>query len=114
MRISDWSSDVCSSDLSGGLSGLMLITAIVLARLLGPAEFGVAALALGIVQLLNLVVEMLFHDAIVQRKQDRKSVVEGQRVSVRVDLGGRRIIKNTNKHITTELNMHSLMTKQKK
>ncbi|WP_119460334.1 lipopolysaccharide biosynthesis protein [Rhodospirillaceae bacterium SYSU D60014] len=54
---------------SGGLSGLMLITAIVLARLLGPAEFGIAALALGIVQLLNLVVEMLFHDAIVQRKQ---------------------------------------------
>src|SRR3546814_12111262 len=28
------------------------------------------------------------------RYQDRKSVVQGQSVSVRVDLGGRRIIKN--------------------
>src|SRR3546814_16217659 len=28
---------------------------------------------------------------------DRKSVVEGKSVSVRVDLGGRRIIKKTNK-----------------
>lgn len=53
---------------SGGLSGLMLITAIVLARLVGPAEFGVAALALGIVQLLNLLVELFFHDAILQRR----------------------------------------------
>src|SRR3546814_13552458 len=29
--------------------------------------------------------------------EDRKSVVEGKRVSVRVDLGGRRIIKKKNK-----------------
>src|SRR3546814_20601973 len=32
------------------------------------------------------------------RARDRKSVVEGQEVSVRVDLGGRRIIKNKNHH----------------
>src|SRR3546814_19903756 len=31
------------------------------------------------------------------RTGDRKSVVEGKSVSVRVDLGGRRIIKNTNR-----------------
>src|SRR3546814_11231655 len=30
------------------------------------------------------------------RFEDRKSVVEGKSVSVRVDLGGRSIIKNTN------------------
>src|SRR3546814_19963448 len=32
-----------------------------------------------------------------QRGQDRKSDVSGKRVSVRVDLGGRRIIKQTKK-----------------
>src|SRR3546814_17397126 len=32
--------------------------------------------------------------------EDRKSVVYGKRVSVRVDLGGRRIIKNKKKHDT--------------
>src|SRR3546814_17578415 len=32
-----------------------------------------------------------------KRPRDRKSVVEGKSVSVRVDLGGRRIIKKTNK-----------------
>src|SRR3546814_13254090 len=30
------------------------------------------------------------------RREDRKSVVQGKSVSVRVDLGGRRIIKKTN------------------
>src|SRR3546814_13108967 len=32
---------------------------------------------------------------------DRKSVVSGKSVSVRVDLGGRRIIKKNIKHVTT-------------
>src|SRR3546814_16302425 len=36
-------------------------------------------------------------DAGWHRKADRKSVVSGKRVSVRVDLGGRRIIKKKNK-----------------
>src|SRR3546814_11843740 len=35
--------------------------------------------------------------ALQARKSDRKSVVEGKSVSVRVDLGGRRIIKKKNK-----------------
>src|SRR3546814_12401900 len=34
-----------------------------------------------------------------RQKRDRKSGVEGKRVSVRVDLGGRRIIKKKNKHL---------------
>ena len=51
----------------GGLAILSLVALVVFARLLTPAEVGVAALALGLVQLLNLPVEMLFHDALVQR-----------------------------------------------
>src|SRR3546814_16351010 len=35
------------------------------------------------------------------RSRDRKSVVLGKRVSVRVDLGGRRILKNTQNHELT-------------
>src|SRR3546814_11356318 len=35
----------------------------------------------------------------VEGMADRKSVVSGKSVSVRVDLGGRRIIKKKNKHI---------------
>lgn len=53
---------------SGGLSVLSFIALLVLARLVGPADFGVAALAFGIVQVLAVVVEALFHDAIVQRQ----------------------------------------------
>src|SRR3546814_12103658 len=40
--------------------------------------------------------------------RDRKSVVEGQRVSVRVDLGGRRIIKKKNTKQTTQ-HEHGIM-----
>lgn len=53
---------------SAGVSGLSLITLFLLARLISPAEFGVAALALSLVQLLNLFAETLFQDAIIQRK----------------------------------------------
>src|SRR3546814_13137997 len=37
-----------------------------------------------------------------KRREDRKSVVEGKGVSVRVDLGGRRIIKKKKKKMKTE------------
>src|SRR3546814_17122298 len=81
MRISDWSSDVCSSDLprrgcrrgarrascpgdrSAHRGSQRLRTA-------GAAAYGVG---------------------------DRKSVVSGKSVSVRVDLGGHRTIKKNNK-----------------
>ena len=48
---------------------LSLVALVVFARLLSPGEVGLAALALGVVQLLNLPVEMLFHDALVQRPE---------------------------------------------
>src|SRR3546814_6487368 len=80
MRISDWSSDVCASDL----------IAVALSDRSGAdrAEIG-ARLRLGQVHRAG-------PPALDERRQidapDRKSVVEGQSVSVRLDLGGRRII----------------------
>src|SRR3546814_20119299 len=97
MRISDWSSDVCSSDLSSkhprrsertsrrlpndcdfrpfGRQCRCVVAAVVSFGIAGPA----AARRYG------------------ERHQgDRKSVVEGKSVEVRVDRGGRRIIKKKN------------------
>src|SRR3546814_7697520 len=73
MRISDWSSDVCSSDLST-LSDVVKQ----LERRLG-------------VRLLQRTTRVV--RPTLDGEADRKSVVEGKSVSVRVDLGGRRIIK---------------------
>src|SRR3546814_18577641 len=73
MRISDWSSDVCSSDLEAeqGRRGVRV-------ELHADAVVGEIEAAEGGDQAVG---------------GDRKSVVEGKSVSVRVDLGGRRIIK---------------------
>src|SRR3546814_20361101 len=46
-------------------------------------------------------------DRLVDDKVDRKSVVQGMGVSVRVDLGGRRVFKNT-KNTRTSTTTHSL------
>src|SRR3546814_12885971 len=88
MRISDWSADVCSSDLvpgigrgpgfprqgSGGRGGDLLRDRVRCPRL------GRLSRA--------------FHRRDRDRLwRDRKRVVSGKSVSVRVDLGGRRIIK---------------------
>jgi PST family polysaccharide transporter len=54
---------------SGGLSILSLIVLFVVARLVGPAELGLVSLALGVVQVLTVVVETSLHDAIVQREK---------------------------------------------
>src|SRR3546814_4443519 len=94
MRISDWSSDVCSSDLSG------LVRDQVYAAVFGagPAmdAFVVAFRILNFMRRLSA--EGSFSMAFVPvLAEDRKSVVEGTSVSVRVDLGGRRIIKKKTK-----------------
>src|SRR3546814_20297681 len=88
MRISDWSSDVCSSDLfeiavaarhvhyrRDGFDGQRRAAEI---RVQDDAA-GVDRAAQGALP--------------APRQTDRKSVVQGKSVSVRVDLGGRRIIK---------------------
>src|SRR3546814_15352235 len=89
MRISDWSSDVCSSDLADvqrpdrqGLSGLGIATWLLRSGVQqGQRIEGNLALLVGRDD----------HDA--RAALDRKSVVSGKSVSVRVDLGGRRFIK---------------------
>src|SRR3546814_16993921 len=77
LRISDWSSDVCSSDLPAAGGGLLT------ADLLATDLVHVAPdLALGGVE----------------QAGDRKSVVQGKRVTVRLDLGGRSIMKKKKQH----------------
>src|SRR3546814_14083201 len=91
LRISDWSSDVCSSDLRGMHRRQPRL-------LLGHR---------------NLVEHQARHDRVgrssadVPREAalDRKSVVSGKSLSVRVDLGGRRILKKK-KHITHLMIQH--------
>src|SRR3546814_14869157 len=89
MRISDWSSDVCSSDLLGIDNRLNPLVAAVLGgvagRLVLPAGDGQQSVGVA--------------DLPMQARA-RKSVVEGKSVSVRVDRGGRRIIKK-NIHVKT-------------
>src|SRR3546814_16443467 len=102
MRISDWSSDVCSSDLS----------AVELLRQ------GLGRVDVGRVERHEDAFRSFGHGTIHKSvtKTDRKSVVLGKSVSVRVDLGGSRIIKkkkildskhvssiySTTKHITNK------------
>src|SRR3546814_11436485 len=89
MRISDWSSDVCSSDLVAAR------TRAILRRLLGIAENADARTGWQ-VRLLRTAggkPEAGQDENRERQLGDRKSVVEGKSVSVRVDLGGRRIIK---------------------
>src|SRR3546814_12542314 len=103
MRISDWSSDVCSSDLSRrpGLSGEVLLQSrrYRLPRLADADRRGRRRGLLG-----SVVPGMRAGDgadgggsaALPDRhrqRADRKSAVSGKSVSVRVDLGGRRNIQ---------------------
>src|SRR3546814_11068933 len=95
MRISDWSSDVCASDLMIQLQHMGKMLLVVLTAPLGM--IGVTAIMLafripfGFVAMLGVLA--LFGI-------DRKSVVSGTSVSVRVDLGRRCIIKKKNNIIT--------------
>src|SRR3546814_20602414 len=89
MRISDWSSDVCSSDLRAGAGRP------VQARRLHRRRTVCAGRA---------------RQRAGRRHRrcppDRKSVVEGKSVSVRVDLGGRRILKKKQTNHDEEHTMH--------
>src|SRR3546814_3014385 len=99
MRISDWSSDVCSSDLARHVVVRFqerVINAVVGAR--GGLDRGIGpGLDRDDAGQVDQVGE-LDHPALVDRThpmvgEDRKSVVVGKRVSVRVETGGRRIMK---------------------
>src|SRR3546814_3175349 len=85
MRISDWSSDVCSSDLFElRLFGNMRVDGAISAH---PSASEPGRESVG-----ERVRRRLAH-----RAADRKSVVEGKSVSVRVDLGGRSILNKKKK-----------------
>src|SRR3546814_19240152 len=99
MRISDWSSDVCSSDLHGdSLSPLDAVGR------LGRRRSAVArdVPAPSVATPCGGNATMAGVRGPTARPVDRKSVVSGKSVSVRVDLGGRRIIKNK-KNITRQI-----------
>jgi PST family polysaccharide transporter len=53
---------------SFGQAALSIVVLVVLARYLGPEDFGVMALALGVAHVLFVFNELLFRDAIVQRR----------------------------------------------
>src|SRR3546814_13704308 len=134
MRISDWSSDVCSSDLvprNVVITGAASVTSVTF-TITGTDVFGddlvetitgptgataasgkkafktvtaiavsattTAAVTVGTGDVLGLQVYLPSSGAVLKELQDgdRKSVGEGKRVSVRVDLGGRRSIRKKN------------------
>src|SRR3546814_20213345 len=103
MRISDWSSDVCSSDLARGGGRACRTHDFVTHRI---DRTHVINDTVGEVDRQLLAARQHILYAFVRR--DRKSVVEGKSVSVRVDLGGRRIIK---KNILSGSNIHTTITK---
>src|SRR3546814_11338979 len=100
MRISDWSSDVCSSDLRDFDDALrMALQQVRQCLRLQVADIAGEAMVLLVGELVagNRNLLGVDHDQIVagvKMRGDRKSAVEGKRVSVRVDVGGRRFIIN--------------------
>src|SRR3546814_12568599 len=111
MRISDWSSDVCSSDLAHRAlwrRNGRACPAGSTARNAGSSQSGAD----------NDGPSRNPHpcdraSSSARLRQDRKSVVSGKSVSVRVDLGGRRIIKNK-KRIKKESTTRDQYKTQKK
>src|SRR3546814_10883109 len=108
MRISDWSSDVCSSDLMSFVGDQFTRDNKHLAKVVFDAfywtiNFGSFFASLRMPLFLrNYGPAVAF--GIPGILIDRKSVVSGKSVSVRVDLGGRRIINK--KQSTQRLSYH--------
>src|SRR3546814_12781242 len=98
MRISDWSSDVCSSDLGPSGAGKSTVFAMLL-RFHDPQRGridldGIDIRTLEPAELRGTVALVPQQPTIFAR--DRKSVGSGKSVSVRVDIGGGSIIKTKN------------------
>src|SRR3546814_13858841 len=109
MRISDWSSDVCSSDLRARYPGVESMNVAVMGCVVnGPgesrhADIGISLPGTGEVPAAPVFVDgertvTLKGERIAEEFQiiDRKSAVEGKSMSVRVDLGCGRILKKKN------------------
>src|SRR3546814_16316797 len=113
-RISDWSADVCSSDLRGGdarRSGPAATTAMPKRSTSAPAAPIGAPMPSGAGPSRRTGTSRCSGTA--RRAQpsaggpgsDRKRVVSGKSVSVRVDIGGRRIIKKKQTHERADRNI---------
>src|SRR3546814_11203530 len=109
MRISDWSSDVCSSDLPTPASGVHDITE------LDQTWAGAAGDMVSTTGDLQVFLHALLTGQLLPpaQQRDRKSVVLGKSVSVRVDLGGRSIIKKKKQDENTMNQSNTQQTKQK-
>src|SRR3546814_20423968 len=86
MRISDWSSDVCSSDLASACGAKEAEAGRLLGRKRTPIK--VSTLAMD-----RSRIESHIRPLIGRRKEIGRASCRGKSVSVRVDLGGRRILK---------------------
>src|SRR3546814_15427378 len=103
MRISDWSSDVCSSDLSPESDVRSVALDTIPSELVESIEIKKTLTPDMDADTIGATIEINTTSALDRKKpfvavsaEDRKSVVEGKSVSVRVDLAGRRIIKKKN------------------
>src|SRR3546814_19227591 len=95
MRISDWSSDVCSSDLTAQSS--VAVGTGAQATGLNPTAVGDNAVASGAHAVaIGNEATATADTSVALGNGVRKSVVSGKSVSVRVDLGGSRISKTHN------------------
>src|SRR3546814_12208599 len=93
MRISDWSSDVCSSDLKFHIGDSL--------QRHGVTGSGGHRQILNVGQIFAALLSNGHTDGnLPVRERDRKSAVEGKSGSVRVDLGGSRSIKKKTKRKT--------------
>src|SRR3546814_11538477 len=105
MRISDWSSDVCSSDLRvEDIPALATHFLAASARSLGVPVKRLTPDAVAVLTRFDFPgnvrqLENFCHWLTVMAPGDRKSVVQGTSVSVRVDLGGSRLIKKKKKYV---------------
>src|SRR3546814_20729035 len=108
MGMSDWSSDVCSSDLKkNGIETHFFCMKAQREAFLGGGgvdtrhqrntRFGVVGDEIEKRQPFIVGQGIVFARRTTDDQADRKSVVSGKSVSVRVDLGGRRIIKKKKK-----------------
>src|SRR3546814_16643331 len=107
MRISDWSSDVCSSDLASKVFGLRDRRPIY--RLGEPLQYKHLQAKPRVV--VNLLSGTSVSGVVMstRRSEERR---EGKSVSVRVDLGGRRLIKKKKKTNISMIRDNKLMKYQ--
>src|SRR3546814_16248595 len=101
MRISDWSSDVCSSDLCVEPTDIQVegVTENLTIRPFAAVNFDLQRLADQVVARILLPLGDRLKQQVLDRTHagDRQSVVKGKSVSVRVELCGRRLSnKQTN------------------